>query len=147
MLILIQILFFIGGLAAVFEEAAFTWPFRSLDETVFPLPKKEELSAIFHRFGWVQIVLFAAAASASAFFIYGSYWARISHFFLWSLAAGLSYMLSFNPGYSLKIGKGPFYLGNSATEDKFFNKKLGKYAGAIVFFGTIIILIAINYIN
>lgn len=148
MFIIIQIGFFLAAICAVFEEWAFTWPFREINFYSSPeldRSTKKKLSLMFHRWGNGEVVIYAAIASASAFFLYQSN--QILHFTCWLVSAGLIYLVTFNCGYSYKLGKGFFYLGDSAEEDIFFKKTLGSNAGIYVVIASIIILAAINYFN
>jgi hypothetical protein len=148
--IIIQIGFLLAAICAVFEEWAFTWPFREIDFYSSPeldRSTKKKLSLMFHRWGNGEVVIYAAIASASAFFLYEGLLNQILHFTAWLVSAGLIYMVVFNCGYSYKLGKGFFYLGNTAEEDIFFTKTLGKNAGIYLIIASILILAAINYFN
>jgi hypothetical protein len=129
MIIYITIGFAIAGFFAAFEEWAFTWPFREISffsNADLDRKKKKELSAVFHRFGWLEMLILGIIPSLSVL----PSW---KHFLFCLVAAGLSYSNIFNVVYALKINQPWYYLGQTAAEDALLSKVFGKYAGVFLF--------------
>ena len=114
------ILFF--ALASAFEEEAFTYPFRELEfdkETKFAKLKKAHLA------GGIGVLFILAMAGFVQWEYSGSFLSGL----LTGINCGLIYTLFFDIAFALKIGQGPFYLGDTAGLDGFWKNTLGRNAG------------------
>lgn len=150
MLYIIIVGFFLIALFEVYEEWAFTWPFREInfyDDREESEAMKKKLTKTFHDFGWYAIITTGALVSSSAFFIYSGIVLQVGHFCMYLLASMIMYGNTFNIGYALKINREWYYLGTTSKEDHWLIDTLGAKAGKYIVFVSIFLLVLIIIFN
>lgn len=119
-------LFILGWALVAFcdarEEAALTWPFRTLNDQQFDPEVKRRLSKAFHRWGAAGVCVAAALTAWLA----AKQWPGIAAYAVLGLAV---YELVFNAGYAKGIGQRWHYLGNTADTDVWWRRRFGAAAG------------------
>lgn len=142
-----QIGLFLFAIASAIEEAAFTYPFRELGDNDFNFQTKFQLLRVAHRAGFVGVGLIVLAVGFSeAFFYDGPADKKILAGFLCAVVSGLVYGLTFDPVYAKRIGQNWFYLGDTAEQDEFWQRKLGSHAGEKKAFIYLALIIGINFL-
>lgn len=145
MFFLTQIGWILFSIIAGPEEAAWSWPFRNLNEIdQFKKEDKDKQSLLAHRFGWFSVVVIGIIVSLLITKIeLGGIDIGYSSIFVILLA--FEYSVAFDGSYGVAIGKNIFYIGNTAKTDNAIGNA-GK-AKFIICIAAIIILniILLNY--
>lgn len=141
-LIVFQIGILLFAVASAFEEAAFTFPFRVLNENQFPFSDKKGLLKTAHRAGGFGVSIILLSIGVVQYRDTESIIAGL----LASGACGFVYWLTFDPVFALTIDQAWHYLGNTAGSDKGLGKLLGKNAGQIKAAFCVVVIIAINLV-
>lgn len=141
MIYVFEIGFFLFAFFSAKEEVAFTWPFRELTPEHFPSAIKDRESKLAHNAGaWGVSVLLAMILVAG---IMGE---GILPGVIAALLCACIYSLVFDCRYSSGIGKGLFYLGNTARTDQDVLSFLGKYGGKLKALILTVVIIALNLV-
>lgn len=124
---LFQICISLFAFASAFEEAAFTWPFREL---IFNFDVKMKQLKIAHRAGAIGVaILFASMGIVLGHHYQADLEMRFLVAIIATFSYAINYWLVFDIAYAKLIGKDWFYIGETADEDNWLRRILGRYAG------------------
>lgn len=136
------------------EEVAFGYPFRELNNEQFNFTQKKKFNKKAHRAGSFGVLcLLATVGFAEGCYTQGTDGHRFLVGALTSAACGFVYWLVFDIGYSLGIGKGPFYLGQpKGNEGLYYSDNavvrfFGKNAGVKKAVFCVVVIIGLNLIQ
>jgi hypothetical protein len=136
-----QVITLLFAAFSAIEEAAFTFPFRTISDEAFPWPTKAKKLKVAHRSGWLGV--------GSIMFCFGWIHGLAETWKAGLLCFGvclLIYWLVFDILFSLAIRQKWHYLGSTAGTDKGLMKVLGKNAGQLKALFCLVAIITINLI-
>lgn len=136
-LIIVDIVWFMFAFKSAQEEVAWSSPFREISEEYFPNNLKSELSRIAHRTGATYVITLAIG-----FGLFDAIWFGVFSGAIVTLISLFIYWLLFDITYAVNIDKPWWYLGDTASMDKWL-KRLGPNSGktkAFLCLGAIVVL-------
>ena len=134
MLLITILLWWFFAKKSAIEEAAFTWPFRNIEEGQFmgnlnkltkTFHKEGALYVIAHSIGYASLIGFATSLKGFSDIM------SLSIAVITAVICLLVYWLFFDPYYSKAISQPWYYLGDTAKTDSWLIKTFGNIAGRL----------------